>query len=596
MKTRKPAPHLEGIFDRPHLRRLAGPRSFERGRDYFDAGRIVSLVEHEGTITAEVRGGRVYRVRLWAEDGTLAYSCTCPVGAEAEFCKHCVAVGLAWLADGEPRQRGAGPSPGGVATLDDIREYLARQSQDVLVDMLVEQAVEDDRLRQRLLLKAAAGSAKGVDLAAYRAAINGAVEAEGFIDYAEAYGYSRGIDEAVDGIEELLEAGRAAEVVELAEHALERVEDALEWIDDSDGNLGGILARLQDLHHAACRKAKPDPEALAGRLFAWELRTEWDTFLGAVETYAGVLGKKGLAAYRELAEAEWGRLRPVGPGEHDPHRYGKRFRITHIMELLARADGDLEALVAVMSRDLSYAYNYLRIAEVYKQAGRDEDALAWAERGVDAFPERTDSRLLEFLAEEYHRSGRHEDAMAVAWTAFTDSPTLARYRDLKSHADRADQWTTWREKAIDHLRQAVAGGKRTSGTGRWGSFHPADHSELVRILLWEQKPDTAWREAREGGCSAALWMELAAIRETEHPEDALPIYQARIEPTIQQKNNAAYREAVDLLEKVHGLMLRLGQSSEFVEYLGTLRAAHKRKRNLMKLLDKAEWARAPGPR
>jgi hypothetical protein len=59
----------------------------------------------------------------------------------------------------------------------------------------------------------------------------------------------------------------------------------------------------------------------------------------------------------------------------------------------------------------------------------------------------------------------------------------------------------------------------------------ADHSELVTIFLWEKDVEAAWREAREGGCSNDLWMDLARKRETNHPEDALPIYQRQVQLT-----------------------------------------------------------------
>ena len=133
---------------------------------------------------------------------------------------------------------------------------------------------------------------------------------------------------------------------------------------------------------------------------------------------------------------------------------------------------------------------------------------------------------------------------------------------------------------------------RTSTTQRWSgrkerwAWGPQrDHSELVRIFLWEKDVDAAWREANEGGCSNTLWLELAAKRENDHPEDALGVYQEQIEPTLGQKNNDAYKEAVGYLHKIRGLMTRLGREVEFAEYLGKVRAAHKPKRNFMKLLD-----------
>jgi uncharacterized Zn finger protein len=55
------------------------------------------LTSDNGSIEAHVLGTRRYDVKLWVERGRLEYSCTCPVGIDGAFCKHCVAVGLAWL-------------------------------------------------------------------------------------------------------------------------------------------------------------------------------------------------------------------------------------------------------------------------------------------------------------------------------------------------------------------------------------------------------------------------------------------------------------------------------------------------------------------
>jgi uncharacterized Zn finger protein len=566
---------------------MAGARSFERGEDYFLNGQVKALAEEERTIKAKVQGTRPYQVKLWIEGDDLEYSCTCPMGGEGEFCKHCVAVGLTWLGAGEPKFTGKGKAPQAV-TMDDVRAYLSGQDKNALVEMLVDRAMEDDRLRQSLFIKAAKKSAKRLDLGAYRRAIDEAVESDGFVDYRNAYEYASDIEAVIDSVEEFLKEGYAAEVLELAEHALNAVEEAMGSVDDSDGHMGGILARLQGLHHRACNKAKADPEALARRLFEWELRTDYDTFYGAAETYASILGAKGLAVYRTLAEGEWAKVPALRPGQDDSEKYGKRFRITHIMEALARQTGDVEAVVAVKKRDLSLAYHYLEIAETYKSARQHDLALEWAERGVKAFPERTDSRLRDFLAQEYHRRKRHDEAMALIWAEFAESSSLEQYKKLKAHADRIDSWTPWREKALDCLRSEIARAKIERQRNQWSWYHKADHSELVRIFLWEKNVDAAWREAQEGGCSNDLWLELAAKRDKDHPEDALPIYQRQIEPTLDRKNNEAYAETISLLRKVRDLMVRLERKDEFTNYLEKVRAAHKPKRNFMKLLERAD--------
>ena len=563
---------------------MAGAGSFERGENYFLGRQVKAMNEEEGTITAKVQGTRPYRVKLWIEKGDLEYSCSCPVGADGEFCKHCVAVGLTWLQSKDPKESEKGrPAPG--VTMDDVRAHLLEQDKTALVDVLMEHAMEDDRLRQRLSMKAAKKGSKALDLVTYRRAIDEAVESDGLVDYRSAYQYASGIEQAIDSIAELLKEGFGTEVIELAEHALEAVEEAMGSVDDSDGYMGGILERLQDLHCKACKKAEPNPEALARRLFEWEMRTDYDTFYGASERYAGVLGEKGLAVYRKLAEAEWAKVPALGPGRDDPEKYGKRFRITHVMETLARQTGDVEAVVAIKKRDLSLAYAYLQIAETYKSARKHDLALEWAERGVKAFPERTDSRLREFLAGEYHRRKRHDEAMRLIWAEFTESPSLEQYRNVKAHSERIEQWEQWREKALTYLRSEIARAKSELQKDRWARYRYADNSELVRIFLWEKEGEAAWREAQEGGCSNDLWRELAAQREKEHPEDALPIYQHQVEPTLDRKNNDAYAEAMGFLRKVRELLTRLGREAEFTNYLDKVRAAHKPKRNFMKLLD-----------
>jgi uncharacterized Zn finger protein len=577
------ASNLESVLDRRSLRRMAGARSFERGEEYFADGQVGALVEHQGTIVAKVQGTRLYRVKLWCGNGELGFLCTCPVGADGAFCKHCVAAGLAWIEGRHPAAHGKNRSKPAV-TMQDVRAHLVTLDKGTLADMLIDQAMEDDRLRQRLLMKVARKGPKGLDVATYRRAIDEAVDVAGFVDYRDACDCARGIEEAIDSVEELLKDGHAAEVIELAEHALDSVEDAIESVDDSDGHMGGILERLQEIHHKACKKAKPDPETLARRLFDWELRTDWDTFSGAARTYADVLGEKGLAVYRKLAEAEWAKVPVLGTGRDDSQKYGKRFRITHIMETLASLAGDVEALIAIKQRDLSSAYSYLQIAETCKGAGMHDLALEWAERGVKAFPVRTDGRLREFLAREYHRLKRHDEAMALIWTEFTESPALERYRILKAHADRIGLWNPWREKALEYLRETIAKAKDGRKDDGWGRYVAADHSDFVRIFLWEKDVEAAWREAGAGGCSDGLWMELAGKREKDHPEDVLPIYQGQIERTLNRKNNQAYREAVVLLRKIRGLTVRLGDETRFTRYLASVRAMHKPKRNFMKLL------------
>ena len=359
--------------------------------------------------------------------------------------------------------------------------------------------------RDRLVLMTAEKDGNEPDLPAFRAAIDKAIRHRGFVDYGRMPAYARGIEAVIDSLDALLKCGHAKAVRELVERALQRLESAMDDVDDSDGYMGGILERFQDLHLAACRVKKPDPVALARFLFDWEVSSGWEVFLGAAEGYADVLGKTGLAEYRKLAKAKWANVPALGPGQEDPEKYHGRWRITHVMETLAKQAGDFEALVAVKSRDLSLAFGFLEIAQIYKAAGNDTAVMQWAERGARAFPGRTDRRLREFLIEEYHGQKRHGEAIAIAWAGFCEAPRLDDYVILHKSASRAKRWPEWREKALTLLRDEVAAKEKEQATNRWGPL--SDHSALVEIYLWEGNADAAWVEANSGGCYASLWFQ-----------------------------------------------------------------------------------------
>jgi uncharacterized Zn finger protein len=567
------------------LRAEAGETFFARGVAYFERGAVRSLRMTGQGVEAIVAGTHDYRVRLALEDGGFDYSCSCPVGRDGLCCKHCVAVGLAWHEAASSGQAAdLPPEP-------PIQAYLAGLDKAALVRLLLEQAEADERLHRRLAL-AAAGSAPDPERAqVWKASLAEAIDSGGFVDYRDAYEYAGGIEEVIDSLAGMIEAGQAAVVIELAEHGVEEIDEAMQHVDDSDGWMGGLLGRLQDIHLTACKVARPDPEALAERLFDMEMESDYEAFYRSAFTYADILGATGLAAYRRLAEAQWARVKPLAPGEDDPGRYGNRFRITSIMEALAEAEDDFDALVAIKARDLSAPYDFLKIAELCAERGAPDLALDWAERGWRAFPvEGQDDRLRRFLADAWQSAGRAEAAVALSWEGFAGAPALATYRELARHAHQAGGWPDWREKALGLIRNRIAarGDQPPSGKRLW--VDPFEtHSLLVEIFLAEGDAEAAWAEARAGDCSRGLWLRLAREREEAHPAEAIGVYREEVARLLRHTGNDIYREAVDYLEKIGALSDRCGEEEAFAELLGDLRTNQRRKRNLMKLFDERGW-------
>jgi len=250
------------------------------------------------------------------------------------------------------------------------------------------------------------------------------------------------------------------------------------------------------------------------------------------------------------------------------------------MESLAELRGDLEGLVAIKGRDLSSPRQFLTIAELYRKARQRDKALEWAEKGVAAFPARPDGGLSEFLADEYHRRKRHDEAMEVIWRLFASSPSVDNYQHLKRHAESVAQWPVWREKALAFVRG------QPKPQGQWHGDPHAQWSLLVDIFVWEKDVEAAWQEARHGGASASQMLDLAKRRENRHPEDAIPVYRAEVDRLVQGLGDNIYAQAAELLSVLSRLMRGANQGVDFQRYVEGIRSSQRRKRNLIKRLQK----------
>jgi uncharacterized Zn finger protein len=564
------------VFARRELLALGGRRTFERGLDYALDGRVSKVNTTSDSAKAKVRGASTYQVELWCDDEDEAgYACSCPMAGDERFCKHVVAVALV-VTDAVAAEEPVAEQSAEI----DLAAYMRGLDHEALVELLLERAAEDELFEARLRMAAARTSVGDLSLDAFRHALQAAFETDGFVGYREAYDYTSGIDSVLDSLGQLLEDGHADAVVTLAEYAADLAEEALGYIDDSDGGMSGVAEHIRELHLAACAASRPDPVALARNLYDRERHGgDLEIFYGAAGTYADVLGDEGLAEYRGLAQQEWDELPPLGPADERSWS-SSRFRITQIMLTLADLTGDVDSVVAVLARDQSSAYQFVKIAETLQGAQRHDEALEWALKGL-ALHGFGDHRLVEVVAEEHHRAGRPEQAVDVLWSAYDAAPRVETYQRLAEHARRAGLWQDRHGPALTLLRERIAAKSRD----RYGP----DNSTLVAVLVLDGNPEQAWIEARAAGCGRGQWLELARLREAEHPDDALPIWREEVDREIAAMNNQSYASAVATIERVGRLMSAAGRSEEFSPYVAGVREAHRRKRNLMKLFAERGW-------
>ena len=554
-------------FTEDDLRALAGARSFARAQSYLDA--VADLEITEVGVTATVYGGDDYEVTLTMDaDEGLSGECDCPYGLEGNFCKHCVAVGLAVLDRGPDLPKARADAAGHRRNLESWLEALPRER---LLALLREQLSEDRNLRRRLEVRAATEqAATDIDIAAVRDQIMRLLDTApfgqyGYIEYGDVPGYAAQVGEAVAALRSLTAAGKASHTVTLAREAIGLLRQAYEQIDDSSGAVGEVAAALEAAHREACAASGADPVRTAEWLAA-HMIGEW-SHLPEIDLgdYWGLLGDAGRARFTErVAEAS--------------RRGRSGWAVKYLTQEIARAEGDVDALVAALAADLDpIGRTHLTIAEELDRAGRSAEALEWAERGLrdTARSPYVEGRLADYVADRYERDGRLADMVAVRRERFRAATSLEDYRKLRDAARKAGCWDTERTAALDLLGQ---------DTLPQDADLYYDGSVLVDVLIDDGDIDSAWRAA-EGRANERQWLALADLVRDERPADALEIYRRSIQSRTGVTGDGHYREIARLLLLARDCHRRLGTEDEFAAYLAALRANQKRKRNLMKILD-----------
>lgn len=342
-------------FTEDELRESAGDRSFERGAGYLDAvsGLTVEPGADRATVRAVVHGGAPYRVWLSvASRGALVGRCSCPYGAEGNFCKHCVAVGLTVLADG-----GLIEHVGMQRTRDgSVDAWLDALSPRELLALVREQAAIDPGLRKRLELRAIATEGDSGSLRREMARMLDPTPFTryGYMEYADVHAFADQARGAVPVLSDLVARGRAVDAVDLAREAVSRVEALYEDADDSSGVLGDLVADLLDLHLCACEAAAPDPTEIAEWLVGHMLG-DYASDAVRLRDYCAVLGPSGLAAVHDLA-AEALRRNPGGWAEQD--------LLGALLVLCAQ--GGIEPMAAGHADPADAVAAYVRLVDTYK--------------------------------------------------------------------------------------------------------------------------------------------------------------------------------------------------------------------------------------
>lgn len=431
-----------------------------------------------------------------------------------------------------------------------VERLIADMTVDELREVVSAAVDRHGDVERQVRLIAARGAG---DLAQLRAEVDRGLRSRRFLGYRESAGWAQAARPIVAELEKAVDESPSRALVELLQRAVGHVVKVITHADDSDGLIGDLARELLALHTRACDAGVADPVELA----AWMVRfgfDDQDFFEVDPVHYASALGEAGLAAYRDAVDAR---------------RDGASFAVRHARERLAILDRDVDALVKLLGEDLTTPYQYIRVAEAMRELGLDDEALAWAKRGIAQTSGWQVSQLYD-LACDVQRAEPIE-VLALRRAQHERMPSSSTYRALRAAAEALDAWPLEQDAARSTLQ-------RTDPRG------------FVDALLGDDEVEFAWTAALAAPRDALgsdLWLRLAERRECDRPADALAVYQQIADEVLEQADRRAYRSAARILQRARAAAQLAGELDAFAEYLTGLRERYRRRPTLIAILDKA---------
>lgn len=568
----------ETLISDSQLVMLAGDAAFSRGVQYYQQGMVIHWDKSGSTISADVEGSELYHVALKLTKQGLSGGCNCPASEGIDFCKHCVAVALAFRAEqAKQAQRVEGD------TSDRIHAYVESLDKPSLIEALLSLIENDPVLYQQWSLKADA--ALGVlDYKALKKRITAAFPINrGLFRYSQVSHYFSKAEAVIEQLAEQVPQLPSVKSLALVDYALARMDKALETIDDSGGFRFHCEHLLHTLHIKTVKRLDWPADKLADYLYEKSFGGEEDRYPPIPDAYLDVLNQASQNAYHERLQQALDEL----PNQTATMEWDDRYRLTRLREPLlkrAQAAGDLPAILALYQKTISDEKDCLEAAELCIAYEAWDQVAAWLTYAAECEAKNNHRWQLERnrleIRLKLHR-GEADAAAEQQWGIYQHTQQLEDYRQLVTLIEAHQLATDYRQQACDWLLKCIT---QPSEKMPFYQVQRAKDS-LLEIYLHEGRLDDAQALCAEHKVSAHLLYQLA--KALPSPDAQIPLYLRLVRLYVEQTNKQGYRQGIALLKELKKSLQTPAQYSAFAHMLTQLHSEFKAKRNFIKWLNEA---------
>lgn len=324
----------------------------KRGFQYFKKGLVNEPEEiGHGEYEAIVEGTELYTVQITVKNDVITeYVCTCPYDM-GPVCKHVVAV-IFYLQQNELNLKVKAKKNTSEAKKTTKKKTVAEQVDDILEKLppeslkeyLKEQCIKDSSFRQLFLARFAylvIPESQALYAKQVRAILKSESNRSGYIEYSNARHVGKSVYELVQAAATQVEMSNYRTAMYIACAVLEEMTEALQYVDDSNGDIGGCIEpALEVLYNIAC---KPIPEELRKELFDYCLNAftkrvfkGWDWHFGMLDL-ATELAKDSAEARQVHLQLD--EIKPSGQSWDWDFKNAQLIRV----RLIKKMEGDVQA-------------------------------------------------------------------------------------------------------------------------------------------------------------------------------------------------------------------------------------------------------------
>ena len=533
-----------------------------------------------------------YKVRAELDAGGVrAASCNCEYDFGG-YCKHIVALLLTYAHESEQ-----------FVVREDIAKRLAELSREQLLALLTElldevpdlsdwlEAALPEPVASRPRKAAAPKRKKKIDTEIYRRRVRGIMHSLDHMRMSEAYWHVGGLTDELRGVEktamEFLDAGDAETAFRILMTLLEESHDGFDYIDDSNGELGGYLDGL----------GKTLAEVVLSLDLDEDRREDILSDIDEIHDKLSNYGVDGLKVAIAAAQYGWGELPPEAQGrrveEDDEDKWYRPKPLSQILtdaklnvlERQGRTDEYLAlslksgeylryALKLVSLKRVAEAVKYalkhlakaddaLKLAQALRESRHPDESLKIGERGLKLGGSK--ASLGEWLGPIEEAQGRTAQALEAWQAAFHDSPSLTTWKTIKRLAG-----SRWKRLKLELMASLEKG---------------YNHQALAEVLIEEQEWDAAIKVADKQTYNYRLVAIVADALIAHRTDWVIRASVKQADELIAKTQSKYYSHAANWLRRAKAAYAQMGRNDDWRKYLSKLKEQYKRRPALMAKLN-----------